>query len=362
MVKKYKLTSSDNNTQQKGGAGLSFLYPSVPSMTGLIPSTTPVIGSSVVMGGPFVPGMSGMSGMTAMTSSGSYIRSDPTGGLKIGMPLVSGTGDGLKMIIPPRIDPRDPSVFLAVEPPKPKSSTPGSAKDVTLTFKEPMPKQSLVMYQPNLPILPNPYGLQLPVGLHPTTPIVLNPTDSKARLEITSPDTDDIITISGEEDKIKPVYEGIRKNNKVRLAQDEVTLAGKEWDAVKDLTSATPVGPSIDFDSQVKGKSETDIKAIASITPEQIKSALRLKKAKEELQKAKKEAGMDDDDKDPKVGELIPLDELVDIVKITTRIENDFKVDKKDFTAQSSKKNNLQLLLGLPYRNGLNYGPIISGI
>lgn len=338
MVKKYKLTGSNN----QNGGGLNFMYPVIPSMTGLTPSNPQVITSNIVNGPPFI------------TGNGSYIRADPTGGLKIGMPLVNGTGNGLQMIIPPAIDTKDPSVFLGLES-KPATGTPGPVKDVTLTYKEPMPKQSLLMYQPNLPIIPNPYGLQFPVGLQPTAPIVLNPTESQARLEISSPDSDDIITISGEENKIKPVYEGIQKKNKVRLAQDEVTLAQKEWDGVKGR--GYPY-----FDEDIKIKTEEDIKAIPDIKPEQIKAGLRLKKAKEQLRKAKKEASMTDDDTDVPDKDLIPLDQLIDITEITKRIENDFGVDKKDFTTQSNKKNNLQLLLGLPFGNRLNYGPVISGL
>ncbi len=352
MVKKYKLTSLDNQNQ-KGGS-LNFIYPVVPSMTGLTPSTPALIGSKVMVGAPFIPG-----GVTAMTSSGSYIRADPTGGLKVGMPLVSGTGDGLKMIIPPSIDPRDPSVFLAVEP-KAKSGTPAPIKDVTLTFKEPMPKQSLVMYQPTLPMLPNPYGLQLPVGLQPGAPIVLNPTESKARMEISSPDSDEIITVSGEQDKIKPVFEGIQKNNKVRLAQEEVTLAGKAF-TDKEAIAAT----GKDFDSDYGARSAEDLEKVTDKTdlPDSIRvEVLRLKKAKEALQKAKKDAGLTDDDTDVTAADLIPLDELFDVAKIVAAIKSKYSLKDDEFKAEASKKNNLQLLLGLPYRGGLNYGPVISGL
>ena len=213
MVKKYKLSGSDIKNQ-KAGSHLNFIYPVVPNMTGLIPSNQSLIKSNIMMGNPYMPGY-----------NGSYIRSDRNGGLKLGMPLVNANGDGMRMVIPPRYDPRDPSVFVGVESPKPPTGEP--IKNVNLTFKEAMPKQSIVMYQPTLPMLPNPYGMQLPVGLVPGAPIVINPTESKSRMEITSNESDDIITISGEQDKIKPVFEGIQKYNKVKMAQDEVTLAKK---------------------------------------------------------------------------------------------------------------------------------------
>jgi hypothetical protein len=352
MVKKYKLTSLDNQNQ-KGGS-LDFFYPVIPSMTGLTPSTAPLISSKLMVGSPLIPG-----GVTALTSNGSYIRTDPTGGLKIGMPLVSGTGDGLKMIIPPRIDPRDPSVFLAVES-KPKTGASTPIKDVTLSFKEPMPKQSLVMYQPTLPMLPNPYGLQLPVGLQPSAPIVINPTDSKARMEISSPESDDIITVSGEQDKIKPVYEGIQKNNKVRIAQEEVTLAEKAF-TDKEATAKT----GKDFDANYRGRTADDLEKVTDKTdlPDAIRAeVLRLKKARESLQKAKKDAGMTDDDTDAVAADLIPLNELFDISKVIAAIKGKFSLKDDEFKAEASKKNSLQLLLGLPYKGGLNYGPVISGL
>ena len=101
--------------------------------------------------------------------------------------------------------------------------------------------------------------------------------------------------------------------------------------------------------------------------PDSIRAeVLRLKKAKEELKKAKNDAGMSNDDKDVKEGpgnDLIPLDALVDIAKIAAEIKEKFKSDETtDYTKQSSKKPNLQLLLGLPYKGGLNYGPVITSL
>ena len=347
MVKKYKLAGSDNKSQS--GGNLHFMYPMVPNMTGLMPSTTPLVSSKIVAGVPLT-----QPGMTAITSSGSYIRSDPAGNLKIGMPLVSGTGDGLKMIIPPKVDPRDPSVFLAVDS-SAKSKTSGPIKDVTMSYKEPMPKQSLVMFQPNLPMLPNPYGLQLPVGMQPTAPILINPTESQARLEISSPDSEDIITVSGEQDKIKPIYEGIQKNNKVRLAQEEVTLAGAEYDRENTIAK-------LDFDAIFKKRTEAEINADTTIADPLKKAGLRLKKAKEALKVAKKTAGLVDDDTDVGGSDLIPLDKLFNLSEIINTIKTKFGAKDDEFKAESTKKNSLQLLLGLPFRSHLNYGPMISGL
>ena len=80
------------------------------------------------------------------------------------------------------------------------------------------------------------------------------------------------------------------------------------------------------------------------------------------LQKAKKEAKLADDDTDVPETDLISLAELFDLPKVINEIKTKYKLSDTDFQAQSSKKNNLQLLLGLglPYNyglyNGVNYG------
>ena len=349
MVKKYKLSGSDIKNQ-KAGSHLNFIYPVVPNMTGLIPSNQSLIKSNIMMGNPYMPGY-----------NGSYIRSDRNGGLKLGMPLVNANGDGMRMVIPPRYDPRDPSVFVGVESPKPPTGEP--IKNVNLTFKEAMPKQSIVMYQPTLPMLPNPYGMQLPVGLVPGAPIVINPTESKSRMEITSNESDDIITISGEQDKIKPVFEGIQKYNKVKMAQDEVTLAKKAFiDAIKLAYPGNPDSAYINmYTTNYKPLSISVLEAMDNIAlPLSFREQLlRLKKAQNALKIAKKEATLADNDNDVSSTDLIPLDTLFDLTKVTNMIKSKFSLTNTDFDVKSSKKNSLQILLGLPYRNGFNYGPAI---
>lgn len=325
MVKKYKLTDS-NIKNQKAGAGFNFTYPIIPNMTGLIPSN----------------------------SYGSYIRPGSHGGIKFGIPLVNNNGDGVKMIIPQGLDPRDPSVFIGVD----SKPTTGPIKNVNLTFKEAMPKQSIVMYQPNLPIIPNSFGIQYPVGLQPGAPILINPTDSKARMEISSNESDDIMTISGEQDKIKPIFEGIQKNNKVKIAQDEVTLAKKEF--VDAHRSAVPPTGKY-YNSDYKRHTIDVLESMnAVMLPLSIrKQVLKLKKAQNALKEAKKEASMPNNDDDVPSANLISLDTLFDLNKVIRIIKTKFRLASTEFEAKSSKKNSLQLLLGIPYRNGINYGPTI---
>jgi hypothetical protein len=193
----------------------------------------------------------------------------------------------------------------------------------------------------------------MPIGMVPTQPIVINPSESKARLEITSPDSDDIITISGEQDKVKPVYDSIIANNKVKKAQDEVILAGK---AFIDIAGGK------NYDTY-KDKTEAELTkdvTTGTLTDEQKKAIIRLQKAKKSLQSAKKSANMDDNDTDIKRDELVPLTELFDIKNVITELKK-LKItgfDDKDISVASKKKDNISMMFGMPIRG--NYGPTIS--
>ena len=345
MVKKYKLTNS-NIKEQKAGAGVSFVYPVAP---GFAQATPQIVAPNIMMGWPYMAG-----------NNGSYIRTDRNGDLKLGMPLVNTNGNGINMVIPPRFDTRDPSVFVGVDASATKSKPSGPIKNVNLTFKEAMPKQSIVSFQPNLPIIPNSFGIQMPTIMQPTAPILINPTESKARMEISSNESDDIMTISGEQEKIKPIYDGIKNENKVKIAQNEVTQAKT---ALKEAESKTP--PTlINYETTYKPLTLEELeKKDATALPVNVRTeVIRLKKAQMALQKAKKEAKLADNDTDVPETDLISLAELFDLPKVINEIKTKYKLLDTDFQAQPSKKNNLQLLLGLglPYNyglyNGVNYG------
>ncbi len=353
---KYKLVNSNNNTSNQinqTGKGLEFVYPMVHTMTGLNVPNPNIISSGLVTN-PFG------------FNNNSYIKTSIDGSIKVGIPLINSDTKGVNVLIPPKVDPKDPSVFLAVDSASSKKTkTLTKDSDVRLTFKEPEPKQSVVMFQPNLPAFPSRVSdLGLPVGLHAASAIVLNPNESKARLEISSPDSDDIITLSGEQDKIKPIYDGIVLNNKVRKAQERVILAGKEFESNKKKSD----GSDINFDDYYV-KSEAEIKADTTLSEVNKKVIIELKTAKEELKKAKKSAGLDDDDKDINIStDLIPLTDLFDEKKVVDEIKK-LKIstfDEKDLAISKKKKDNISMMFGMPMSMPLNmnmstgYGPVIS--
>ncbi len=346
-MKKYKLVG---NNQQTGG-GFEVVYPVIPSMTGLMPTGVPPIKSRVVMGGPLPGFFSGTPAAPYMTTG--------KDGLKVGIPLTSALNTGMNVIIPPKIDPKDPSVFLAVNT---SSKTPKTLKadsDVRMTFSEAQPKQSLLMFQPNLPTLPSALGnLSLPVGMSAAPSILLNPNESKAKIEITSPDSDDIVTLSGEQDKIKPIYEGIVANNKVKKAQNEITLAGKEFEDVKTKVK----GGVWDFETELKAKTDAELAALVTsgdLTEAQRKATVRLQKAKKDLQTAKKSAGLADNDTDVAPGDLVPLTELFDISKVIAELGK-LKItgfDAKDVNVATKKQPTMPFMFGMP---APGFGPVVS--
>jgi hypothetical protein len=131
---------------------------------------------------------------------------------------------------------RDPSVFIATssKSTEPKVMKPDS--EVKITYREPEIKRSIINMVPTLPgITPSNFNFNLPVGLVPTQPIVLNPVESQARIEITSPDSDDVITLSGEHKDMKPIYEKIVDTNKL---QNKIRLLDKEIQQLKKTNPA----------------------------------------------------------------------------------------------------------------------------
>lgn len=384
MVKKYKLVKpeSKNNKNQTGGSGVGFAYVSNPGLTGLMPS------------GPYASPITARY-VTPTVRAPSIVTSS---GITMGVPMASASSmPDMKIIIPPKVDPRDPSIFLASGPSAP--STPGTKKvlttnsDVRMTYKEPQPTQAIFQLQPNLPYLPTGNPFSFPVGLTSGTPIIINPNESKAQLEFTSPDSDDIISIIGDQDKVKPVYEAIEKNAKIKLAHNEVIEAGKEWDKNKtnnsgnrinikkaDKTTIVDVDDKneIPFD-QIKGLTEAEINGLLiyqdtttneTSNAKQIKqAALRLFKAKAALKdartKTKLKTGKDEDDPDPK--ELIDLTKLFDKSTVEQQLnilkENSaisFDPSGNIAIQQKQKDSVTQMLFGMPFPINPGYGPMVQ--
>lgn len=317
MVKKYRLSSGNSNKQK--GSGLEFMYPSVPLMTGLT-SPSYHASSKIGWGAPFP-----------------YMKTEKDG-VKLGLPLVSGEGS-VKVTIPPPINPRDPSVFFTV----PTSSGKKEVKDdsnVTLTRYEPEPKRTIVNFQPTLPTMPTPFNF--PVGLVPGEQIVLNPESSKARLEITSPDSDDIITVSSEDRSIiKDIDDGIQKRNKLRRLRNEVILA------VRKL-------PFVGTD---------DWRSVIDKNEEDVEDSMKenLKKAKEAIKKyqeAKKDALKEDSPNDIDDNKLISLADLFDIEKMKGDILAKVNVDPSKVSVAKKTKPQYPLFMSASMAPG--FGPSIT--
>ncbi len=254
MVKKYKLTSENNS--QKGG-NFEIAYINQPPMAGLNTYNNPVqqplkvdgmklsptaiiSGDNVKVGIP-LNGMSygapvmnyGMPGLNIPVNSNVATFTDGKNTTIIASPLRGGEkknmdgGSGFGVAVLPSngmtvtyqnnpIPLNDPSVFIATssKSTEPKVMKPDS--EVKVTYREPEIKRSIINMVPTLPgITPSNFNFNLPVGLVPTQPIVLNPVESQARIEITSPDSDDVITLSGEHKDMKPIYEKIVDTNKL---------------------------------------------------------------------------------------------------------------------------------------------------
>ena len=274
MVKKYRLTSENNS--QKGG-NFEIAYINQPHMAGLNTYNNPVqqplkvdgmklsptaiiSGENVKVGIP-LNGMSygapvmnyGMPALNIPVNSNVATFIDGKNTTIIASPLRGGEkknmdgGSGFGVAVLPSngmtvtyqnnpIPARDPSVFIATssKSTEPKVMKPDS--EVKITYREPEIKRSIINMVPTLPgITPSNFNFNLPVGLVPTQPIVLNPVESQARIEITSPDSDDVITLSGEHKDMKPIYEKIVDTNKL---QNKIRLLDKE---IQQLKKTPPV-------------------------------------------------------------------------------------------------------------------------
>lgn len=205
MVKKYKLTQD--------GGNIRIIYP-------MIPNTIPVQPRQIMA-----------------NNFGSYIRSEQTG-YNASIPLISGVPAVVtRTVVSPVYDRRDPSVFYSTG----SITKKGVSKDsnIRITYKDPQPEQSMLLFEPNLPLLPNSFNIPMQTGLRATTPIVLNPEESTAKLEITSPDTDSIISITGDKDTVKPLYDGIIMSGKLKNAKNKLTLTIVQIQQIVNNTNMT---------------------------------------------------------------------------------------------------------------------------
>lgn len=205
----YILKNSDDltNNNQSGGNLSGFVYPVVPStMTTGLPQgpniNTRLVGMPPYMNGPYM--------------SASY-----NGNIKLGVPVFnpsdSGKNGDIKVIIPPKLNHKDPSIFFAATSEEKKEKKITDESKINMTFKEAEPKQTILTFKPNLPLAPLVNNFNYPVGFGIDQQIVLNPNESVSKIEVTSPDSDDIITIKGDKDKLKPIYDGINNHNKFKL-------------------------------------------------------------------------------------------------------------------------------------------------
>ena len=384
MVKKYKLVKPENINKSKiQEGGMGFGYISHPGFTGLMPSGPYVSPINARVVAPSIPTPS------IVTNSG----------ITMGIPMVNSTSvPNMKVIIPPKIDPKDPSIFLATTPTSATGTKTLTANsDVRMTYKEPQPTQALFQLKPNLPYLPTNLPFNYPVGLTSGTPIIINPTESKAQLEFTSPDSDDIISITGEQDKVKPVYEAIEKNTKIKLAFKEVQEAQTELESVKNTSGAdikikdtsgnvdiviVQDSSHVDIDVIKKQSEEiinrvkitdnggTEITDAAKFDKNKFKSAaIRYIKSRATLKdarsKTKLQTGTDDDD--PNLGELIDLTKLfnkanveLELKKLKDNSAINFDPSGNIVIQEKKQDSVTQLLYGMPMGFNPGFGPIVS--
>lgn len=194
-----------NNENQTGGNLSGFVYPVIPStLTTGLPQVsninTRLVGMPPYMNGPY--------------TSTSY-----NGDIKVGIPMFdpSGKNGDMKVIIPPKINHKDPSIFFAATSEEKKEKKITDESKINMTFKEAEPKQTIMTFKPNLPFAPLVNNFNYPVGFGVDQQIVINPNEAISKIEVTSPDSDDIITIKGDKDKLKPIYDGINNHNKYKI-------------------------------------------------------------------------------------------------------------------------------------------------
>ena len=114
----------------------------------------------------------------------------------------------------------DSSVFLGRPASSTGPKTVTNTSDVTITYKDPQPQIVQAAIRPNLPLIPVNYPPGLEILNRPSyslQPIVVAP-GSNASLEITSPDSDKIITVSGSKDNITEFKDAIEKSHKYNKA------------------------------------------------------------------------------------------------------------------------------------------------
>ena len=269
MIKKYKLVSSNDAKQLKHtGGGFEFVYP-VPgySPNVSIPSAIP----------PF------MQLPPFMVNTPNIVNSS-SNSIKIGLPVFANSdSNNLKVSIPVIRNSNDPSVFYANSS-ESDSKTPKVLKpesNVQMKFRDPAPKQSIMMFQPNLPYLPNSRDYGIPAGMYPMQPIVINPEESKARLELSSPDSDDIITITGEYDKIKPISDRIQLMNKIKKLSDDFVVV--------DAAFTKAIGELNEIKTNVDASYNIEHSAFAAAAAEQNNNEDVLEKATEEYKSDSKD-------------------------------------------------------------------------
>jgi chromosome segregation ATPase len=154
--------------------------------------------------------------ISGMPSNG-YIAVGNDASMRVGVPIIGNTSN-IQIQNPGPWDGKDPSNFLGVPNMQLPTKKLTATSEVKLTYKEPEIKQSLLKFTPNLPIVNTGYNFNFPTFLQPSEKILLNPRESQARLVVESPDSDEIITLSGEHEKLKPVYEKLIQDNKTKVA------------------------------------------------------------------------------------------------------------------------------------------------
>ncbi len=214
-----------NNENQSGGNLSGFVYPVIPStLTTGLPQVsninTRLVGMPPYMNGP-------------------YMSTNYNGDIKVGIPMFnssdqSGKNGDIKVIIPPKINHKDPSLFFATVSEEKKEKKITDDSKINMTFKEAEPKQTIMTFKPNLPLAPMVNNFSYPVGFGVDQQIVINPNEAISKIEVTSPDSDDIITIKGDKDKLKPIYDGINNHNKFKLL-DKIDPTKRTIDEQKQL-------------------------------------------------------------------------------------------------------------------------------
>ncbi len=345
MGKKYKLTSLDNQNQ-KGGVWF--------------PNWMGTQQSNIVMGPPIGPNI-------GINQNGDQVMRFPL------------DGNNYSAVFPPHYRGGIDDFIGLVSSSTPSKSANGKP-EVKMTFQKAAPKQSFMMLQPTsgLPQIASSFGFNIPVG-YQANPVVINPNESEEKLMLSSTDPKtDNLTIKGVNGHgVEDIYKNLELINSVRVAHEKVEEAKKKWSAVNTVDANTG-RVAINFDPDLKNKTEQVVKGIGGIKQEQIEAAINLNKALDELKEAKKKAktrgtnyvNMNDTNDVIDTTDLLSLEDMVDETAIKQFIKDKFGFDENEFEVKTSKKNNnyfnLFGLIGLPvngyspyFTNRLNnvYGP-----